>query len=742
MAVEILLILLTIGNICRRDPSAEELFFRNDPGSEYGTGVYLDDTVSSGRLESEETFLEKGIYHIELSYQSNCKENNDMTAVLVSTDDVSEEKSAHLIDSDRVPLLGALESRTWTVSVHEKTAAKVVVNLHMKDHGYYCIADKAVITPDLPATALHLSSRYLFLFILLDLIVWICLFRKEAFTAYMREHAVAMAGLSCIYFLTVYMFLMHGTPHGVDLPYHLRRINFLAQGLRYGPWPVRIHPGWSNGYGYAASIGYADLFLIPSAILRLLGYSLNAAYRFYILYIVLISVLVSYTVTKKLAGGNTETGLVLCCVYELCGYHLMMLQRAQLGMFTAYAFLPAVFYLVREILLGRCRKWPLLCLVLSCIIQSHVLSTAMTGLFVILSCLVFVRKALSGKIFLTLLKTLVCTACMNLFYLLPLADSMLHQDFNGSFEGYLWGSAAPLTQFLTYNVSKASFHLEGIAGGGISFLILLFAILCDRLYLEDGKEVRQESTGLILLLSLSVFLAFCGRFYYTIYRFSKTLYQACKVLEFPWRFTSIIMALVICISAISFNRLIQRFGLQPMRLLMIMIAVLTLTQASGLIARMAGQPEPVHTYDGSIYSKTKIFEFYIKDSDLNRTFTERTIGTESEYITADITAQYGTGLYAMVNNATGSDSDILIPRWAYNGYTAETEDGRRLAVVRGDNNRVQVTVPANYLGQIHVFYREPALWRISELISVIAFIFCFYEAKQQKKASLKVPENI
>ena len=54
---------------------------------------------------------------------------------------------------------------------------------------------------------------------------------------------------------------------GHDIYFHLMRIEGLAQGLGAGEFPVRIQPAWYDGYGYAVSVFYSDLFLYPAALL-------------------------------------------------------------------------------------------------------------------------------------------------------------------------------------------------------------------------------------------------------------------------------------------------------------------------------------------------------------------------------------------------------------------------------------------------------------------------------------------
>lgn len=103
--------------------------------------------------------------------------------------------------------------------------------------------------------------------------------------------AVRDAGLrGCLWLLaavTVFagaLLLMDGGGlQGADWKFHASRIESIAQALRAGQFPVRIYTQAKDGYGYAPSLFYGELFLYFPAVLRLLGMSVQGAYRTYAL---------------------------------------------------------------------------------------------------------------------------------------------------------------------------------------------------------------------------------------------------------------------------------------------------------------------------------------------------------------------------------------------------------------------------------------------------------------------------
>lgn len=90
---------------------------------------------------------------------------------------------------------------------------------------------------------------------------------------------------------------------GHDFAFHMMRIEGLAKGLKSGQFPVRVQPGCLNGYGYPVSVMYGDLLLYIPALLRLGGFTLQTAYKLYVLLINAVTVAASYACAKKIGRG-------------------------------------------------------------------------------------------------------------------------------------------------------------------------------------------------------------------------------------------------------------------------------------------------------------------------------------------------------------------------------------------------------------------------------------------------------
>jgi hypothetical protein len=70
-----------------------------------------------------------------------------------------------------------------------------------------------------------------------------------------------------------------GLIEGSDAPFHLARIDSLAQDLSKGIFPIKVHTELGYDYGYGVGLFYQNHFLYLPAFLRLLGCSLETSYK-------------------------------------------------------------------------------------------------------------------------------------------------------------------------------------------------------------------------------------------------------------------------------------------------------------------------------------------------------------------------------------------------------------------------------------------------------------------------------
>lgn len=125
-----------------------------------------------------------------------------------------------------------------------------------------------------------------------------------------------------------------GLPYGNDLTFHLYRIEGLCQGLLSGQFPVRIQPGWLDGYGYAASVFYGDIFLYIPAFLHIIGFSLQDAYKCYAEIVNIASIFISFYAFWKISRNRTAAWAASVLYVGSVG-RLYLLYSAVIGGYSA-----------------------------------------------------------------------------------------------------------------------------------------------------------------------------------------------------------------------------------------------------------------------------------------------------------------------------------------------------------------------------------------------------------------------
>lgn len=98
--------------------------------------------------------------------------------------------------------------------------------------------------------------------------------------------------------------------------------------------------------------------------------------------------------------------------------------------------------------------------------------------------------------------------------------------------------------------------------------------------------------------------------------------------------------------------------------------------------------------------------------------------TYSEGLTVQV-QNYTKGdaqLYADLD-ITGSseDSYIDVPLFYYPDYHAKDQDGRELALTASPDGLIRLT-PSDSLQSIHVYYKEPVLWKICAAVSFATLV--------------------
>ncbi len=577
-----------------------------------------------------------------------------------------------------------------------------------------------------------------------DVLVWIR--KKGVWSRLSFWQKNAVWGVLLIGFASSVPLFTNYLLNGADLSFHLMRIEGLAAGLAEGSFPVKLQPLWINDYRYPVSVMYGDLLLYPVALLRLLGFPLQTTYKIYLFMMNLLTAAVAYYCGKKIAD-DIPAALTCSLMYTFAGYRLTnMYSTNALGAVTSLLFLPVVFLGLWTLLNRKTsekRIGPVLLLVTGYtgLVQSHLLGFEMAVLFSVLVCLLNL-KAFFREL-LTLVMAAVLTILLNAGFLVPMFDYMLHQNLH-----VFHAAPANLQQtglFLPQIFQMFPFYTESDAGGtsspvymgignellmgvGTAFFAILILYLWEHTVVRDRirQQFAEESgscgrlAGLMalgMLMSGYVFpwkalgdLPAAGRFF--------------SVFQFATRFTMAALVFGLMLTAYVLKHLRSVPGDTLRRTIMAGLCIVALISGGYAAEMLIAQGNPLKVTGASgLDTRTAVISGeYVPEGTYGVLLNNPEPEPEEGVIVSNYRKEKGVITF-WAENTLEKEGYIKVPRLNYTGYhVADMETGRELYFGNGDQNVILTIVPAGYSGAVKVYFKEPKLWRLAELVSLMALI--------------------
>ena len=550
--------------------------------------------------------------------------------------------------------------------------------------------------------------------------------------------------LSMIFAFSCYPLFVDYMLVGHDLPFHLLRIEGIYQGLSQGTFPVKIHPVWAQDYGYAVGIFYGDAALYFPALLRIMGFSIQSAYKCFVAVCNLGTVLVSYFCFRRMFHSN-KIGLWGCLLYTLSAYRLAdVYTRAACGEYTALMFLPLIFcgfYLIfteksSSLYTNWWRYSIMIALGLTGVIQSHVLSCEMVAIFILLVCIILIKKVLNRQVFLSLVSAAALTVFMNLGFLVPFLHYFDDSIYINSSE---WGSQTSysiqnkgmfLTQLLGFlhKANGGTWQTEAGVYNEVSYALgfpivlgtLLFFYLvccCSKEKIRAHKNFRPACVSFGLGI-LALYMSSCYFPWDALASLSSVTAKLINSLQFPWRFLSISTILLVFSSCYALSILPELLSENACQTASVALIAVLLVECGWYYYDFTFTGEPYRVYDTYELNSMAMYSYdYLPagtDPSLIRYGTVYT-GDNLEIITYN---KIGTTIYCQVR--ADSDTYLEVPLNYYRHYVCQDFITKtEYAVSPGTNNMVRVTLPAGYEGTIKISFREPLLWRLCEFVSLL-----------------------
>lgn len=516
-------------------------------------------------------------------------------------------------------------------------------------------------------------------------------------------------------------------PLGVeDVGYHLARIEATYNEMRQGQMPIVMYSDFVQGRGMIG-IMYPYLLLYIPAILRVLHMSPEGALRIFFILITCATCASSYFASKHLTK-NRYIATAAMMLYGLLIYRIAaMTYRYAYGELQAFVFFPLVIWGLYEIVIGDRRKWPILALGMTGLLQSHLLSFIQATVLCIIFGILNIATIIKEKRMIPTILAALTTIALNLWYIVPFL--MYYKEDLSISEHLSWGDniygySSYLTEMLRLfpNTSEGeSQHKIGLVG---LWLVVLVAIA---IYLQFRKKERgrRDNFSLVLIL-IGAFLMFMASKAFpweTAMKF-ESIKNSIEFIQFVGRFY---MMGEICLFFGAIITLTDGVNISRPEVKVIMFAMILLAsmQAYAITDNwMAKNTDPFCNVKEGRYTPavndTTVEDYVPEGYWFGEGFAE-----EVQSPTAHITDYEHDHLHTSFEYKTSEATYAEIPILYYKGYKATTDEGTMLAIEKGDAGCIRIELPrSEEATRVNVDFTGYTVWKISLLISILsAFLF-------------------
>lgn len=284
-----------------------------------------------------------------------------------------------------------------------------------------------------------------------------------------------------------------------DFMFQANRMEELYNDVLHGIFIPRISTYTFNQVGSGINFFYPWIMLYPFVLFRFITHNPVTAMYLFILFYTYVTVFISYFCMKSYSFSRSRS-FFFAILYTFANYRLyLVFNQNVLAESIAYCFLPLVFLGFFEICYRNHNKWPLLGFGMSLILLSHMLTTALSALLMIVIFLLSMpyiknifQRLLSG------IKAVILSVCLTAFYLVPFFYQSISNHVRGSWTGLeIVASPAKLIHGCINNDPQQYVGM-----------LLLLTLFFGPLYLKKAKMTEQwiYFIGLILVISTTTII--------------------------------------------------------------------------------------------------------------------------------------------------------------------------------------------------------------------------------------------
>ena len=508
---------------------------------------------------------------------------------------------------------------------------------------------------------------------------------------------------------------------GSDISYNVARIEAIKNELLSGQFLPQLYTDGLNGQGYIGSL-YPSLFLYIPALLRICHVSISVSNQIFMIIINLFTMFTAWFCMKRLTGDRyvALTAMLLYCSmpYRIsCMYY-----RYALGELLAIAFIPLVIAGLYEIVYGNKKKWPILTIGISGIIESHILSTLLIVIFCVLMVLACIARIIKDRRWIYLIMAALSAAVLNMGFIVPFLYYYNSNISSANMAVLDFTSAAVFIPqlFMTF-AGKGSLTLgadKGIAGE-VTLSLGISGLICTAVglyYLFFRKNKKDSGRFMSIILMISLLFAFMATtvFPWGAMQKFRSLRSILVMIQFPYRFLIIASAGIVLsgTAAVAFMGVSEKNR-------KIICALIMATAAFQLIL----------LNDSFLKDTVNIAGKFQPDiaNQLNADYTPLSydpskFGTEP-VSTAQISDYTHNDMVTTFNYRSDEDSYADMPLIMYRGYEAVADDGTVLSISEGPGAMLRISLPkSDAVTGVTLKYVQPWYFMASLIVSAVTAV--------------------
>lgn len=588
------------------------------------------------------------------------------------------------------------------------------------------------------------------LFAFINLCYWVLFGTKKA------ENRNIVAGILLIIIVSSLPAFNDFVVGGHDLPFHLSRILSLGRTLESGRIWSPIEYDMVNGYGYATPLFYGQLFLYLPAILYLMAIPIHICYQIYVICINAATCLICYYCCKRIIG-KSQIALFGAAFYTMAAYRISNVYvRAAVGEYTAMVFLPLIvlgFWLVftkdKEAITWK--EYIPIVIGLTGVLHSHVLTTEITAVFIIITCIILWKRTFRRKRLIALCKAAGLTVLVNLSFLVPFLDAMkMNTTVKTADAGTLQESGAYLVQLFGVFMTASGKSLEKMQGDMpicLGFACLIGLVIFGWCYSkrcewknDDTLNLKAGSVAFILTI-VAILFSLAAFPWDSVKLINRTLGKYACVIQFPWRYLTIATVLCVFVTVAAIAYMDKSGRVKEAKIGMLIMLVFAVVNTGHLFMEYTNVSISTQMYASMSPTDTitNIYggEYLLDETDTVACLIRQAIPSNQNVVIDNYAYNNGVTTFECINNSQQQEF-IDIPVFRYTHYHAyDTGTGEELAIEQGTNQCIRVMLPAGFQSKVQVKYVIPVMWYIAFGISMITCAGMIIGYLLQRRAGIR-----